>query len=542
VSTVIRRRLPSGNEAVDVQLASRVCSQDSWVPYWLCLAGGKVYVGVGRVPGERCMGVLDDTLYNQLRSGMDAVKYVGLSNSALGKNARPLKVRNVVVTTVPEALRTTLDALAGTDFPMVNVDAETNEESRAMMEEYEKECAKAKARAKKFNIPYQEPNPQAFLNWSRARRLRANPQKGFATGMDISAPEELEKQRKRAERFGTTTNAKRERVEEGDNAVAGEEGGGSSALDTIPLVTIAEAWDNEELVRPHRTDPPKVLWVNPPDDTVEENDGEGNYTMIDAGPPTLSAEKIHLCSVDWSAFKQIRTDDIMVYFGSYGPSYVEWLGELSCNVYFEDKFSAARALQNLSQALPSPPPEDVVAAKLQQQQQQDGATAVGDDDDAMVTSSSPVPDLGAMGWFVCQKPIRKVTNDRYGRRGTTARILMRTAASTDILLQRPASTPAPPPGFTTKRVLGPGCDFDRQHRHKRRRRDYDGSNEERGEVNTYPDGVDHPLMSQGLRSGRDGYSMEDMETERGQVTEGATMTEETDVAGRVSEKPDTTTN
>lgn len=38
------------------------------------------------------------------------------------------------------------------------------------------------------------------------------------------------------------------------------------------------------------------------------------------------------------------------------PSYVEWLGELSCNVLFEDKHSAARAFHALSQELPSPPP------------------------------------------------------------------------------------------------------------------------------------------------------------------------------------------
>jgi hypothetical protein len=88
---------------------------------------------------------------------------------------------------------------------------------------------------------------------------------------------------------------------------------------------------------------------------------------------------------------------------------------------------------------------------------------------------------------------------------------------------------------------GPGCDFDTQHRHKRRRRDYDGNNEERGEVNKYPDGVDHPLMSQGLRSGRDGYSMEDMEAERGQVTEGATM-EETAVADEATDNLDTATS
>lgn len=486
MSTVIRRRLPSGHEAVDAQIASRVCSNDRWVNYWLCLVGGKVYVGVGKVPGEQCLGApLDDSLYNQLRTPMDAVKYVGLGNSAVGKNVRPLKVRNVIVTTVPDAVRTKLESIVIEDLRMINVDADQDDEAKAMMEAYEKECQKSRARAKKFGVPYKEPTPQAFLNWSKARRLRANPQKGFATGMDISTPEEMEKQRKRAERFGMPAN-KRER----DAPVEGEENGEEGAVMEEDPLPVSVAWDNEDLVRPHRADPPKGLWVNPPEDAVEEE----NYAMEETGPATMTTEKIHIFSIDWSAFKQIRTDDIMAYFGSYGPSYVEWLGELSCNVHFEDQFSAARALQNMSQPLPSPPPDEIVAAAKE--------------------DAPPPTDFGRMGWSFCLHPMRKVTNDRYGRRGTTARIMMRVAASTDVLLQKPSRTPAPPPGFTTKRVLGPGSDFE-EHRRKRRRKEY--RDEEREEVNAYPEG-DHPLMSKGLRSGRDGYSVEDMQAERGPTT------------------------
>ena len=483
VSTVIRRRLPSGNEAVDIQIASRVCVEDAWIGYWLCLVGGKLYVGVGKIPGEQCIGVMDDSLYNQLRSGLDAVRYVGLGNSALGKSARALKMRDVVVTTVPSLLRVKLESLDAENLPMVNIDIANDEETKAMMEAYEKECQKARSRAKKFGIPYKEPNPHAFLNWSKTKRLRANPQKGFATGLDVMSPEEQEKQRKRAERFGTTA-LKRGRDADAEGLLNEDE----QQMDTMedaPLA-ITEAWDNEALVRQHRTDPPKNLWVNRPDDAVFEDE---DYAM-EGGSTKLTEEKIHIFSLDWSAFKQIRTDDIIAYFSSYGPSYVEWLGELSCNVHFEDKFSAARALHGLSQPIMSPPPEEVFATF------EDGTDA---------------PDFGSMGWSFCQRPISKLSNDRYGRRGTTARILMRVATSADVLLQKPTSTPAPPPGFSTKRVLGPGSDFDTGHRQKRRKRE--SRNEEREEVNTYPEG-DHPLLSQGLRSGRDGYSQEDIEAER----------------------------
>lgn len=486
VSTVIRRRLPSANEAVDVQIASRVCANDSWVRYWLCLVGGKLFVGVGMVPGEQCIGVLDDSLYNQLRSGLDAVRFVGLGNSAVGKSPRFLKVRQVVVTTVPVALRTFLESLDTNGLPMVNIDAAiADNDTRAMMEAYEMECKKAKARAIKFGIPYKEPNPEAFLDWSKAKRLRSNPQQGFATGIDMMSPEEQERQRARAERFGINT-AKRERDNEADDHGYQNEDQ-MDAVEDLPLA-MAEAWDNEELVRQHRTDPPKELWVSPPEDAVEE---ENDRDMFDSEPIKLTEEKIHIFSVDWSAFKQIRTDDVLAHFSAFGPSYVEWLGEISCNVHFLDKFSSARAMQGLSQPILSPPPDEVVAR----------------------FEDITTPDFGRMGWRFCLRPMRKVANDRYGRRGTTARILMRVATTADVLLEKPSSTPAPPPGFSAKRILGPGSDFDTGHRQKRRKRE--SRNEEREEVNTYPEGEgDHPLLSQSLRSGRDGYSLEDLEAER----------------------------
>lgn len=478
---MIRRRLPADGEAVDAQFVSRVCSEESWISYWLCLTStGKVFAGIGKTPGEKCIGAMDDSLYHQLRSGQDAVRFVGLSNSALGKQARPLKVRNVVVTTVPDTLHHKLDNMSTENFSMINVEDDQDEESKAMMEAYSKECKKAMARAKKFGIEYKEPNPQAFLNWSKARRLRANPQKGFATGMDISAPEELEKQRVRAERFGISKD-KRSLGDAEEDIVDAEKEENPIEKEPIP---VEQAWDNGKLTRPHRIDPPKTLWVNPPNIVTEEE----NYATEESEAPSLVPEKIHLCSIDWAAFKQIRTDDIMAHFSMFGPTYVEWLGELSCNIHFQDQFSAARALQSLSQQLPSPAPESV---------------RVVDD----------IPDLGSMGWALCCQPIRKTTNDRFGRRGTTARYLLRVAASTDVLLQKPMSAPAPPRGFSTKRILGPGSESDKKHEKRPNKRRKKARRESKDQTNTNPDG-DHPLLSKGLKAGRDGYSIEDMEAER----------------------------
>ena len=66
---------------------------------------------------------------------------------------------------------------------------------------------------------------------------------------------------------------------------------------------------------------------------------------------------------------------------------MEWLGDLGCNILFEDKFSPVRALQSMTQELPSPPP-----------------SGLNDGDDEYVP-----PDFGAMGWRMGRKFVRKVS-------------------------------------------------------------------------------------------------------------------------------------
>ena len=475
-TTVIRRRLASGNEAVDVTLPGRVCSDQHWVKYWICLLAGHLYVGVGKQPGQQCLGSLDDSLYHQLRSGIDAVRFVGLGHSALGKYATALKVRNVCVCSVPEYLPPLLQLLPP-ELPIVNVDEASSADLQIIMEDYQKECSKAKKRAEKFGIPYKEPPPQASFQWSQAQKNRANSQKVFITGMDIMSPEQLEKQKARAIRFKAT---KREHDED-ENTEQTED----DVMDE-DVLSVTKAWENEELVREHRWDPPKSLWTVIPEKQDDDDDDKGDqYSMEITAEPLPLPEKVHICSIDWAAFKQIRTDDIMAYFSIYGPSNVEWLGEISCNVLFEDKFSAARALNCMSQVIPSPPP-----IELSRNSTEEGHEPY------------VAPDFGTMGWRFCQKPILKVTKDRYGRVGTRARIIMRVANSQDILVEKPTLFPKPPPGFTTTRVLGPGDDFG--HHRKRQRRMPKEDDEDQ----------DHPGLLRGLRSSRDGYSVDDMRMER----------------------------
>jgi hypothetical protein len=344
-----------------------------------------------------------------------------------------------------------------------------------------------------------------------------------------------------------------------------------------------------------RVDPLESLYPkNYVEGAVDEADIDGEAR------PKLIPTKIHLFAIDWAAFKQIRTDDVLSFFKIYGCTYVEWLGELSCNVHFEDKYSAARALEALSRALPEEIPlvpkgsdkSAVEEVKMEESGQEDngivasqgmfgsfdntGSTEEGTVTvtatvsnnnattpngqsqitsevvtDAIVEELKPVSttNLGSMGWRFCNYPLRKIQSDRYGKRGTRSRCLFRIATSLDALAERPTSWPKPPPGFTTKRVLGPGDDHktwsDQDHRRKRRRDDRGGGKRrrrsrggnyddewERDRGGDYDDHYDdnnnnyhqdeEPEMDEfgrsaidkGLKAGRAGFSMEQIEAER----------------------------
>eukprot|EP00956_Cyclotella_meneghiniana_P044326 scaffold312721_cov76-Cyclotella_meneghiniana.AAC.4 len=548
---------------------------------------------------------MDDSMYNMLRSGVDAVRYVGIGNSALQRNARDVRVRNVMVMAIPEHFGLTGSIPMEEDSGFINIldmgygnntttdvygptDAE-------LLAEYEKERIKAKARAAKFGVEYKEPAPDAFMKWSEARRLRANPERGFITGIDTFSTEEKAKADARKERFAKEERKRKmlhsnpegesdEQREDGEDEMEQDDGVDDVAewekTKRDPLAT-EQAWDNWELVKKFRVDPPTSkeantvqltdtfsndVWHGSEDATMEKPEGDFIPKTV-----TIVPTKIHIFSIDHQCFKQIRTDDLMSYFKDYGPSYVEWLGELSCNVLFEDKYSAARAFHALSQELPTPPPLDLINARIEDRKNRNKDTTddndmdeaegdmdatkdenVGGVDQDIVPSASEVeadgiavntsnqegnetktdddtmqpievktlPDYGGMGWRFCKWTVRKVSNDRYGCRGTRARLLMRLATSNDVLDDRPTEWPKPPPGFTTKRKLMPWYDFSGKRRKGRGRRDTKRRRQDGRKLKwTPPDNMvdadaEHPLLSKGLRSGRDGFSMEELEAER----------------------------
>ena len=479
LQTVLRRHT-NYQECVDVTFPSRVCSENRWINYWIILQGGKLSAGVGTTPGKHTIGTLDDSMYDMLRSGVDAVRYVGIGNSALQRNARDLRVRNVCVMGIPSHFGLEGVPIEENDSKMINIlelgYAGVQEASGAgggvmpteaeLLAEYEKERSKAKARAAKFGIEYKEPAPDAFLKWSEARRLRANPERGFITGIDTFSNEEKAKATARRERF--KEERKRKGLDE-DGAglddsldLGGDEGmeGDDEDVDDVaewektkkdPL-PVEQAWENWKIVKQFRVDPPPGLLdgsvtatevVDAPSDEMEG--GEATKEFI---PKKVSIvpTKIHIFSIDWAPFKQIRTDDLMSYFRDYGPSYVEWLGELSCNVLFEDRHSAARAFHALSMELPSPPPESAGTKKLDwtppdnikppewmtkskdgeakeegmdEETKEEGegdntmdatTDTAGDETKKEEEEEEVVPDYGSMGYRFCKWTVRKVNS------------------------------------------------------------------------------------------------------------------------------------
>ena len=317
LSTVIRRWLPSGEECVEATFSTiRICADFVYKSYWVLFQSGKIFVGTGKIPGRQCAAMLDDSLYDQLRPGQDKISYIGFGNSSLHRHARDLKVRKILVTDIPDNLDvSTLAPDPSLNMSIVNTDDQSsnpyiNNYDRKLLLQYQEECAKAQSRAIKYNTPVdtEPPGPDAFLKWSEARRLRANPEPGFITGIDVTSEAETLKRKKRKERFerdermrklqqseamnvegGIDNDEDEGMIEDGDNDSSSEDEDEDEDEDCLP---VQQAWDNIDFIREYRIDPPSNI------------DEDVNCEFV--------PEKIHLFAIDWAAFKQMRSDDIMV--------------------------------------------------------------------------------------------------------------------------------------------------------------------------------------------------------------------------------------
>ena len=343
--------------------------------------------------GRNTLSQLDDCLYNQLRPPSDRVRYVGLGNNlgrarqgekGLGRN--PFKICDVELRylTKKDYISPLRDSDKDGKLYKVDVGSDavkgsagaggfTEEMNDALLEEWGVECQKIRKRAEKFGHEYKLPGVETFLKWSEAKRLRSNPTPGFITGMDIHTDEEEKKKKDRAARFEADRkkHAKRGREEgemdEGDEGEAVPENAVLGVVTTTvspPIVLPAShAYTNDRFCTRYRVDPPANLLEELTGIKQLQKGSVGGVSadsMVDNPfsleeepvPASVILEKIHLFTLDYAAFKQLRTADILGHFSEYGPSYVEWLGEFSCNVFFEDRWSCKRALEGVGQVIP----------------------------------------------------------------------------------------------------------------------------------------------------------------------------------------------
>lgn len=153
------------------------------------------------------------------------------------------------------------------------------------------------ARAARFGTPATATVNEAAVLGTRRASLR----KGFATGFDPHSAEQVAKLEQRRKRFGAVELERKDDVEE--------------ALVERPVIA-------GRMLETKR-------------DVALGEDGR--------------EEALHLFGVD-----MLRTNDIMRYFREYGPSWVEWLNDSSCNVVFEDAFSMRRALKGVAREEEAP--------------------------------------------------------------------------------------------------------------------------------------------------------------------------------------------
>ncbi|GLC70763.1 hypothetical protein PLESTF_001030700 [Pleodorina starrii] len=206
----------------------------------------------------------------------------------------------------------------------------------------DEEREKHRRRAERFGTSYKDPGRvrKDFSLMMEARKERMRASHGFTTGdLDVFSPEEREKRAARATRF---------RLE-------------------APLApSLDEYKPDEEMEARARRAVKFGVPYQPTDAVLMDMDLYEQRREVDKDVERRP-DTIYLYGVD-----VMSTKEVLSYFSEYGPVFVEWLDDSSCNVVFGDSNGAKRALVGKGSPLP---PEVVAmsgleAAAAQQQQQQ----------------------------------------------------------------------------------------------------------------------------------------------------------------------------
>ncbi len=297
-----------------------------------------------------------------------------------------------------------LDAAARLGLPVKTAEEEAKEREDAELRDLKKQVLEEekRKRAERFNMEVdEEPKkeepwaPPEGVPWSLYKKqqldAKRKPSKGPAitTGFDISTAEERAKAASRLAKFDPEAAEKLQKEQEEKAAEFAQRAkrlarfGGQDLGEHGPAWTRFEA----EALRPLQLTAEELLAED-----EERTDGDAQAT-----------EKLHLrvLPCDRNLFKKLRSNDLEGHFAAYGARYVEWLGEQSANVWFPDADNAARAKLALAAEIPA----------------------------------APFGDVDLSNWRLAK--IEKTKGDKWGKRGTAARCLVRFGGSGDVLAEKP---------------------------------------------------------------------------------------------------------
>jgi len=215
----------------------------------------------------------------------------------------------------------------------------------------EVERQKALKRAERFNIDFKAPTKRVIAGLSRKdlmqmrreeaeKKLRGDG--GFATGIDLFDPEEERKRAARAAKYGEML-----------VALTPEQAAENQRLE-------AQAAEDKLKKDFERAEIQEILRKRREKFGLEDSEGVGGMdTEGGGGGATMSAgvdlleervdpeadavwrsDAVHLYGVDI-----MTTGECSGYFAEYGPVFVEWINDSSCNVVFADEHSARRAIR-----------------------------------------------------------------------------------------------------------------------------------------------------------------------------------------------------
>eukprot|EP00516_Mucochytrium_quahogii_P003836 CAMPEP_0203752338 /NCGR_PEP_ID=MMETSP0098-20131031/6270_1 /ASSEMBLY_ACC=CAM_ASM_000208 /TAXON_ID=96639 /ORGANISM=" , Strain NY0313808BC1" /LENGTH=547 /DNA_ID=CAMNT_0050642443 /DNA_START=172 /DNA_END=1815 /DNA_ORIENTATION=- len=303
--SVVRREAQGNEFALSNQ--TRLCSSTQYHTYWVTLRNGVVSVGVGSVPGKKVI---------------------------LGwKDPQPIPAQYVSFTSWDRTVRYKEVSVSACDEDMDMDEVELFDYVPEYLQKIQAERQRQRERAERFGTEFVEPSVEAIaqdiLTPQELAQMRSHTRKtnetGFVTGFDPTTEAEQKKAEERAKRFGI----EKKTEDEEDPMLARDKREARAKRFDIPVMEDVDVADGvlKDLIglRVPRNDP-----------SVEDQTRDG---------------AIHI----YGQFDQVYTQDLLTWFGEYGPSNVEWLHDCAVNVVFGDEISAKRALKGLARDLPPMP-------------------------------------------------------------------------------------------------------------------------------------------------------------------------------------------